>query len=60
MGWAGTEFEKIDWGDEQRNKRAIRLVERSSVQPTASVLQRAGTGPTLLAFFTLTGNWAKV
>ncbi|WP_196864042.1 MULTISPECIES: transposase DNA-binding-containing protein, partial [unclassified Polaromonas] len=24
MGWAGTEFETIDLGDERRNKRAIR------------------------------------
>ena len=42
MGWAGTEFETIDLGDERRNKRAIRLVERLSAQPTASVPQACG------------------
>ena len=42
MGWAGTEFETIDLGDEQRNKRAIRLVERLSAQPMASVPQACG------------------
>ena len=42
MGWAGTEFEAIDLGDERRNKRAIRLVERPSAQPTASVPQACG------------------
>ena len=42
MGWAATEFETIDLGDERRNKRAIRLVERLSAQPTASVPQACG------------------
>ena len=42
MGWASTEFETIDLGDERRNKRAIRLVERLSAQPTASVPQACG------------------
>jgi hypothetical protein len=42
MGWAETEFETIDLGDERRNKRAIRLVERLSAQPTASVPQACG------------------
>lgn len=42
MGWAGTEFETIDLGDERRNKRAIRLVERLSAQPMASVPQACG------------------
>ena len=42
MGWASTEFETIDLGDAQRNKRAIRLVERLSAQPMASVLQACG------------------
>lgn len=32
MGWAGTEFETIDLGDEWCNKRAIGLVERLSAQ----------------------------
>jgi len=30
MGWASTEFETTDLGDERRNKHAIRLVERLS------------------------------
>ena len=42
MSWAGTEFETIDLGDERRNKRAIRLVERLSAQPMASVPQTCG------------------
>ena len=42
MSWAGTEFETIDLGDERRNKRAIRLVERLSAQPMASVPQACG------------------
>ncbi|ABM37050.1 IS4/Tn5 family transposase DNA-binding protein [Polaromonas naphthalenivorans] len=42
MGWVGTEFETIDLGDERRNRRAIRLVERLSAQPTASVPQACG------------------
>ena len=42
MGWASTEFETIDLGDARRNKRAIRLVERLSAQPTASVPQACG------------------
>ena len=42
MGWADTEFETIDLGDARRNKRAIRLVECLSAQPTASVSQACG------------------
>ena len=42
MGWASTEFETIDLGDARRNKRAIRLVERLSAQPAASVPQACG------------------
>ena len=42
MGWASTEFETIDLGDARRNKRAIRLVERLSAQPMASVPQACG------------------
>lgn len=37
MGWASTEFETTDLGDARRNKRAIRLVDGLSAQPTASV-----------------------
>ena len=39
MSWAGIEFETIDLGDERRNKRAIRLVERLNAQPMASMPQ---------------------
>ena len=42
MGWADTEFEAIDLADERRNKQAIRLVERLSAQPMASVPQACG------------------
>ena len=44
MSWAATELESIDLGDPRRNRRAIRLIERLSAKPTASVqhLSRAG------------------
>jgi hypothetical protein len=41
MGWAGTEFETIDLGDEWRNKRAIRLVERLTNLPVQTLEQAA-------------------
>lgn len=34
---AATEFESIDLGDLRRNRRAIRLIERLSAKPTASI-----------------------
>ena len=56
MGWAGTEFKTIDLGDERRNKRAIRLVERLSAQPTASVPQACGDWADTMAAYRFCGN----
>ncbi|MDH6183323.1 IS4 family transposase [Polaromonas sp. CG_23.6] len=56
MGWAGTEFETIDLGDERRNKRAIRLVERLSAQPMASVPQACGDWADTMAAYRFFGN----
>ena len=42
MIWAATEFESIDLGDPRRNRRAIRLIERLSAKPTASIPQACG------------------
>ena len=56
MGWASTEFETIDLGDERRNKRAIRLVERLSAQPTASVPQACGDWADTMAAYRFFDN----
>ena len=56
MGWADTEFETIDLGDERRNKRAIRLVERLSAQPTASVPQACGDWADTMAAYRFFNN----
>ena len=56
MGWAGTEFETTDLGDERRNKRAIRLVERLSAQPMASVPQACGDWADTMAAYRFFGN----
>lgn len=56
MGWAGTEFETIDLGDERRNKRAIRLVERLSAQPMASVPQACGDWADTMAAYRFFDN----
>lgn len=58
MGWASTEFETIDLGDERRNKRAIRLVERLSAQPTASVPQACGDWADTMAAYRFFDNEA--
>jgi hypothetical protein len=58
MGWAETEFETIDLGDERRNKRAIRLVERLSAQPTASVPQACGDWADTIAAYRFFNNEA--
>ena len=58
MGWAGTEFETIDLGDERRNKRAIRLVERLSAQPMASVPQACGDWADTMAAYRFFDNEA--
>ena len=42
MIWAATEFERIDLGDARRNRRAIRLIERLSAKPAASIPQACG------------------
>ena len=56
MGWASTEFETIDLGDERRNKRAIRLVERLSAQPMASVPQACGDWADTMAAYRFFNN----
>jgi hypothetical protein len=56
MGWASTEFETIDLGDERRNKRAIRLVERLSAQPTASVPRACGDWADTMAAYRFFNN----
>jgi hypothetical protein len=56
MGWAHTEFETIDLGDARRNKRAIRLVERLSAQPTASVPQACGDWADTMAAYRFFNN----
>ena len=58
MGWANTEFETIDLGDERRNKRAIRLVERLSAQPMASVPQACGDWADTMAAYRFFDNEA--
>ena len=58
MSWAGTEFETIDLGDERRNKRAIRLVERLSAQPMASVPQACGDWADTMAAYRFFDNEA--
>jgi len=58
MGWAETEFETIDLGDERRNKRAMRLVERLSAQPTASVPQACGDWADTMAAYRFFNNEA--
>lgn len=58
MGWAGTEFETIDLGDERRNKRAIRLVESLSAQPMASVPQACGDWADTMAAYRFFDNEA--
>ena len=37
MSWAATEFRNLDLGDPRRNRRAIRLMEKLSAKPTASI-----------------------
>lgn len=39
---AATEFESMDMGGPRRNRRAIRLIERLSAKPTASIPQACG------------------
>ncbi len=56
MGWAATEFETIDLGDERRNKRAIRLIERLSAQPTASVPLACGDWADTIAAYRFFDN----
>ena len=54
MGWAGTEFETIYLGDERRNKRAIRLVERLSAQRACR--RPAGEWADTMAAYRFLGN----
>ncbi|WP_280757924.1 IS4 family transposase [Polaromonas sp. CG_23.6] len=46
----------MDLGDERRNKRAIRLVERLSAQPMASVPQACGDWADTMAAYRFFGN----
>ena len=64
MSWAATEFESIDLGDPRRNRRAIRLVERLSANPTASIPQACGDWADTIAAYRFFGNdevqWADI
>jgi hypothetical protein len=37
MSWAAEEFREIDLGDKRLNQRALKLAERFSTMPTASI-----------------------
>ena len=56
MSWAPTEFESMDLGDPRRKQRAIRLIERLSAQPTASVPQACGDWADTLAAYRFFDN----
>ena len=56
MNWAATEFESIDLGDPRRNRRVIRLVERLSANPTASIPQACGDWADTIAAYRFFGN----
>ncbi len=56
MSWAATEFETIDLGHKGGNKRAIRLIERLSAQPTASVPQACGDWADTMAAYRFFDN----
>lgn len=56
MAWATTEFETIDLGDPRRERRAIRLIERLSDQPTASVPCACGNWADTMAAYRFFGN----
>ena len=56
MSWAVTEFESINLGDPRRNRRAIRLIERLSAKPTASIPQACGDWADTMAAYRFFGN----
>ena len=56
MSWAATEFESINLGDPRRNRRVIRLIERLSAKPTASVPQACGDWADTMAAYRFFGN----
>jgi len=56
MSWVPTEFESMDLGDPRRKQRAIRLIERLSAQPTASVPQACGDWADTLAAYRFFDN----
>ena len=56
MSWAATEFEGIDLGDPRRNRRAIRLIDRLSAKPTASIPQACGDWADTMAAYRFFGN----
>ena len=64
MSWAATEFESINLGDPRRNRRAIRLIERLSAKPTASIPQACGDWADTMAAYRFFGNeqieWAGI
>ena len=64
MSWAVTEFESINLGDPRRNRRAIRLIERLSAKPTASIPQASGDWADTMAAYRFFGNeqieWAGI
>ena len=64
MNLAATEFESIDLGDPRRNRRAIRLVERLSANPTASIPQACADWTDTIGAYRFFGNedvqWADI
>lgn len=56
MSWVPTEFESMDLGDPRRKQRAIRLIERLSAQPTASVPQACGDWADTMAAYRFFDN----
>lgn len=56
MSWAATEFESMDLGDPRRNRRAIRLIERLSAKPAASIPQACGDWADTMGAYRFFGN----
>ena len=56
MSWAATEFESLDLGDPRRNRRAIRLVEKLSAKPTASIPGACGDWADTIGAYRFSSN----
>ena len=56
MSWAATEFEALDLGDARRNRRARRLIDRLSANPTGSIAQACGDWADTMGAYRFFGN----